>query len=301
ILTGEIKPSALTQAPEFSTEYKADIINESISQQEEETAAITRDIDAPTEQFISTLNPGVAATISDNVLEPTTDITTATMETETVVVAEEMAGVTHTTNTETEAFLQEVEPLKDEQSDKVEEAYEPDDTDGPEDYALNTVSSNNLDKDGNDEHERMFLNIKAMLDASSEEANAETKEAYVPIDPYYTIDYFASQGIKLELDNNPNDQLGRNLKKFTQWLKHMKKLGPEDALEAITNTETEADIQLIADSSNTIKEVVTEAMALVLEKQGKKGKAIELYNKLSFLNPDKSTYFADKIKNLKGI
>ena len=61
------------------------------------------------------------------------------------------------------------------------------------------------------------------------------------------------------------------------------------------------DIQQIADSSNTVREVVTEAMATVLEKQGKKDKAIELYNKLSFLNPHKRAYFADKIKKLKGI
>jgi hypothetical protein len=140
-----------------------------------------------------------------------------------------------------------------------------------------------------------------MLDATSEEADADTKDAVVPMDPYYTIDYFASQGIKLELDKNPQDQLGQNLKKFTHWLRHMKKLGPEDATEAINRTESEADIQQIADSSNTVREVVTEAMALVLEKQGKKEKAIELYNKLSFLYPHKNAYFADKIKKLKGI
>src|SRR5205085_2962704 len=150
-----------------------------------------------------------------------------------------------------------------------------------------------------DEHERMFQNIKAMLDATSEDAEADIKNAIVPMDPYYTIDYFASQGIKLELDKHPEDQLGQNLKKFTHWLRHMKKLGPEDATEVITRTETEADIQEFADTSNTVREVVTEAMATVLEKQGKKEKAIELYNKLSFLNPDKSAYFAGKINKLK--
>jgi len=151
-----------------------------------------------------------------------------------------------------------------------------------------------------DEHDQMFQNIKAMLDASSEEADADIENALIPIDPYYTIDYFASQGIKIEFDQNPQDQLGQNLKKFTHWLRHMKKLGPEDATEAIIRTETDSDIQKIADSSNTVREVVTEAMASVLEKQGKKDKAIELYNKLSFLNPDKSAYFANQIKKLKG-
>ena len=149
-----------------------------------------------------------------------------------------------------------------------------------------------------DEHEQMFQNIKALLDSTTAEANADTGNAIVPIDPYHTIDYFASQGIHVDFDKNPDDKLGKNLKKFTQWLRHMKKLGPEDAIE--TNVEAEAEIQQIANSSNIMKEIVTEAMAQVLEKQGKKDKAIELYNKLSFLYPHKIPYFADQIKKLKG-
>lgn len=151
-----------------------------------------------------------------------------------------------------------------------------------------------------DEHERMFRNIKAMLESTVLEAHESDDGGEIDIDPYHTIDYFASQGIKLDFDQNPNDQLVKNLKKFTHWLKHMKKLGPEDIIEPTPGSETESDIQQLADSSNKIKEVVTEAMARVLEIQGKKGKAIELYNKLSFLYPHKSTYFAAQIKKLKG-
>ena len=149
-----------------------------------------------------------------------------------------------------------------------------------------------------DEHEKMFRSIKAMLDASFEEADADVNNTDIPIDPYYTIDYFASQGIKLDLDN-PNDKLGQNLKRFTQWLRHMKKLGPEDAGREIENTQADEEEQKMADTSNKMREVVTEAMASFLEKQGKKGKAIELYTKLSFLNPDKSVYFAAQIQKLK--
>jgi hypothetical protein len=151
-----------------------------------------------------------------------------------------------------------------------------------------------------DEHEKMFQNIKAMLDASAKEANADVKNAALPIDPYYTVDYFASQGIKLDLKKTEPDKLGKQVKKFTQWLKHMKKLGPEDALAAERISPDEVEAQRMADASNTAREVVTEAMALVLEKQGKKAKAIQLYRKLTFLNPDKSTYFASKIKNLNS-
>ncbi|GEO08639.1 hypothetical protein [Segetibacter aerophilus] len=235
----------------------------------ENATAVTEDkVDENISEESTTLFNGTqaaeqTASVLEEHLSPATEL-------EVIELEEEMAGVTHGTDEFTEKFLEE--------------------------------TGNGLQKDQtvDDEHDRMFQNIKAMLDASSEEADADTKNATIAIDPYYTIDYFASQGIKLELDQNPQDQLGQNLKKFTQWLRHMKKLGPEDATEAINRTETEADIQQIADSSNTVREVVTEAMASVLEKQGKKDKAIELYNKLSFLNPHKSAYFADKIKKLKG-
>ena len=147
---------------------------------------------------------------------------------------------------------------------------------------------------------QMLQNIKSILDTPLTTNKAAT-QPLVPIDPYYTVDYFASQGIKLVLDNDPTDKLGKKLKKFTQWLKHMKKLGPEDAIESDTEEDSEATVIRIADFSNTQREIITEAMAAVLEKQGKKEKAIQIYIKLSFLYPDKSAYFADKIKILKGI
>ena len=39
---------------------------------------------------------------------------------------------------------------------------------------------------------------------------------------YYTIDYFASQGIKVSQEENPKDKFGKQLKSFTDWLKTMK-------------------------------------------------------------------------------
>jgi hypothetical protein len=48
-------------------------------------------------------------------------------------------------------------------------------------------------------------------------------------------------------------------------------------------------------------EVVTEAMAEVLKKQGKHEQAIDIYNKLSLINPQKSAYFASRIQDLKQL
>ena len=74
----------------------------------------------------------------------------------------------------------------------------------------------------------MLKNIKAALDTPLAETKTGINEPLIPIDPYHTVDYFASQGIKLVLEKDPKDKLGKQLKSFTQWLKHMKKVGPED-------------------------------------------------------------------------
>jgi predicted Zn-dependent protease len=55
----------------------------------------------------------------------------------------------------------------------------------------------------------------------------------------------------------------------------------------------------MAEKSNTEDEVLTEAMADVLLQQGKNAKAIEVYKKLSLLNPSKSAYFAAKIDDIE--
>ncbi len=115
--------------------------------------------------------------------------------------------------------------------------------------------------------------------------------------PLFTIDYFASQGIKLTTQQG-QDLLSGRVKSFTEWLKQMKKVNPQP-VDLGTDAETERMIEAIAQTSNEIKDVVTEAMAEVLIKQGKTEKAVQLYQKLSFLDTSKSTYFAAKIQELK--
>ena len=121
----------------------------------------------------------------------------------------------------------------------------------------------------------------------------------VPFEPLHTVDYFASQGIKLNEDALANDQLGKQVKSFTAWLKSMKKLHPGQLPEQ--NEVIEKLIQTSSEASNQSANVLTEAMAEVLVKQGKSEKAIEMYQKLSLLNPSKSAYFAAKIERIKSI
>ena len=116
----------------------------------------------------------------------------------------------------------------------------------------------------------------------------------------HTIDYFASQGIKIDLTKQPQDKLTVQMRRFTDWLKQIKKTDPNPQ-DLGTDPELEKAIQNIAKTSIEAKEIVTETMADVFIKQGKVSKAIQLYIKLSFLDPSKSTYFATKIQQLKGI
>ncbi len=115
--------------------------------------------------------------------------------------------------------------------------------------------------------------------------------------PLHASDYFASQGIKLSDDALANDKLGKQLKSFTAWLKTMKKVHP-DKLPAVTAI-LETAVQTQAEKSNIEEEIVTEPMAEAYVQQIKYAKAIEIYSKLSLLNPAKSAYFAAKIDSLK--
>jgi hypothetical protein len=117
----------------------------------------------------------------------------------------------------------------------------------------------------------------------------------------HTIDYFASQGIRIDLSQLPQDKLAANVRKFTDWLKQMKNPNPAQAVDLGTSAEMENAVAEIAKTSNVSREVLTEAMAEVLVKQGQVEKAIQLFIKLSFINPEKSSYFAARIEQLKGI
>ena len=130
------------------------------------------------------------------------------------------------------------------------------------------------------------------------------KDAELDIDAekkrLHTVDYFASQGIKIDLSAIPQDKLTTHLRKFTDWLKQVKTANVNPA-ELSANLEMEKAVAETAKNSNETREVVTESMADVLVKQGQTDKAVQLYIKLSFLNPEKSSYFAAKIEQLKGI
>lgn len=166
------------------------------------------------------------------------------------------------------------------------------------------ISENELNEETTNEqsivlNEKIAGILKEQL-AAFEKPVEETAFNIEP-EPSFKTDYFASQGIKLEIDQpSKDDTLSVRLHKFTDWLKHMKRVNTQ-LTDLGTDKATENIVQNIAETSNETKEVITETMAEVLIKQGKIENAIELYNKLSFLNPGKSAYFAGRISYLKNL
>ena len=118
----------------------------------------------------------------------------------------------------------------------------------------------------------------------------------IPIEPYHTVDYFASQGIKNRLDD-PQDELGKKVKTFTAWLKTMKRLQPASEIFEIEESDEEIDNGIDLQVPQEV--IATEAMAEVYLKQGLTQKAIEVYAKLSLQNPANSHIFATRITQIK--
>ena len=148
------------------------------------------------------------------------------------------------------------------------------------------VTENIIETDEEDQVFKSSINFKT-----------EVKEDTIAFEPLHVTDYFLSQGIRLTEEPISNDKLGTQMKSFTEWLKTMKKIHSDQLISL--SGQADMSNQQLAEKSNKDDTVATEAMADVLLMQGKKEKAIEVYKKLSLLNPSKTVYFAAKIDQLK--
>jgi hypothetical protein len=102
----------------------------------------------------------------------------------------------------------------------------------------------------------------------------EAKDRALVFEPYYTVDYFASQGIKNTLEEKPKDRLGQQLKSFTEWLKTIRQMPPQQIAAMNTDTNSEEKVVQLATHSLAEENVDTESMAEVWIKQGQSEKAI---------------------------
>jgi hypothetical protein len=143
--------------------------------------------------------------------------------------------------------------------------------------------------------------LKNIVSAIKENKADENPEAAFSIEPYHTIDYFASQGIKQQ-QLLGNDKLSIQLKSFTQWLKTMKKIeatAKTDENEEKLELTQHANVVHMAEHSLVKNDILTENMVDVLVKQGKINEAISILQKLSLQDTAKSVYFASRIEHLK--
>ena len=175
-----------------------------------------------------------------------------------------------------------------------EEFIEEDVTEKQTDDEVGTIDSASTDAQMTQAIERVLKQEEDQV----KEPVAEQNNNAIVFEPYHTIDYFASQGVKLSQDETGKDKFGKQLKSFTDWLKTMKRLPATEISKNIDAT-SESKVQHLAEDSVHQSDVVTEAMPEVWIKQGNKEKAIETYNKLGLLNPSKKAYFAALIDNLK--
>jgi hypothetical protein len=181
-----------------------------------------------------------------------------------------------------------------------------------EDNEENLIVSGSLDADDTDRPEGLYVSEQSNWDdqlSNNLNTGHELQKPATSFDPkkaesivfapYHMIDYFASQGIKLVLEENPVDNFGKQLKSFTDWLKVMKKIPPMPSSEKADEKESER-IRHFAAHSIEERDILTESMAEVLAKQGMFENAIALYQKLSLIYPPKSAYFASRIEQLKA-
>lgn len=147
--------------------------------------------------------------------------------------------------------------------------------------------------------------------------------------PVLTIDYFSQQGIEVSSDLPEVEELAPHTEEeksllvvmsFEEWLSYIntrsRKAKEEEAEQKALKTmwqkqklaaaiEEESDeipetvFEMAVNSIARNDDWVSESMAEVYARQGKVQKAIEIYEKLSLLNPEKNTYFAAKIENLQ--
>ncbi len=117
------------------------------------------------------------------------------------------------------------------------------------------------------------------------------------LQPLYTEDYFAYTRTRLPehiKDDKPPTM--EQVKSFTGWLRMMKRTPAVPPEEDENDERSRSEIE---SSQQNSEPVVTESMAKIWITHGEKDKAIDIYNKLILLNPEKKSYFAAKISALK--
>lgn len=139
-----------------------------------------------------------------------------------------------------------------------------------------------------------------------------TEETSLTFQPLYTDDYFAYKRLKEpEHAEQLSEKGAAEMKSFTSWLREMKHTFAEKASKQWyhqqmhrsyedADPEVSEKVEKMAMDSITLNDdIVSETLAEIWARQHQYQTAIHIYQKLSLLNPNKSAYFAQKIKELQ--
>lgn len=137
-------------------------------------------------------------------------------------------------------------------------------------------------------------------------------ETSLTFQPLYTDDYFAYKRLKEpEQAEQLSEKAAAEMKSFTSWLREMKHTFAEKASKQWYHQQmhrsyedpdpevSEAVEKMAMDSITLNDDIVSETLAEIWARQHQYQTAIHIYQKLSLLNPNKSAYFAQKIKELQ--
>lgn len=221
-----------------------------------------------------------------------------------VTIGQEQPEITHSTETAEVADVQPEEAAEASlpETEAITETIEPA-AGSPVTYSNHTLPPAEEDdyEPGEEEDDTNAPPLPPLLQATGTPMQTVQAPEEDLFEPYHTIDYFASQGIKLSKEDTDTIQgtLDRQLKSFTEWLRSMKRIAPVVvAAERELDDTTNQSIVQIAEHSVSGNEIVTEAMAEVWAKQGNLPQAIAIYEKLSLQNPAKNAYFAARIQEV---
>ncbi len=139
------------------------------------------------------------------------------------------------------------------------------------------------------------------------------EETTLTFQPLYTDDYFAYKRLKEpEQADELNEKGMAEMRSFTDWLREMKTGFVQKAnresyhqqLQRIYEDEapevSEAVEKAAMESITLNDDIVSETLAEIWARQRQYQTAIQIYQKLSLLNPNKSAYFAQKIQELQA-
>lgn len=106
----------------------------------------------------------------------------------------------------------------------------------------------------------------------------------------------SNTGDTIPVTDVPNPERLRQLEIIEMFIRNEPRISPVRTKVA----ERPNQEDLTQRNQATMDGMATESLALILVKQGKIAKAIEIYEKLTLKNPAKSAYFADKIIELRA-